>query len=243
MQPLIQLQSLFAKEAPKEVTNALELKIPQLVTEIDDYFEELRSLSKIGFSFSSQENKFSYTQDVISLSTAAYAIVNGVLMLTLPGNGLMKLSLLMGLTGVGLYKYLSKENGIYKERLEAIKTKTNTLKTLLQNDTFKISLIVNIEKDFNTLEEKFQFKPETLTMVKKKRNEIINELKNLLVEENLNGLTRLLDLLRNIKEIEEQTQKLLKLDRLNEEVNKRLNNHVSESPEENEVTEKIKSLL
>ena len=39
-----------------------------------------------------------------------------------------------------------------------------------------------------------------------------------------------------------QTQKLLKLDTLNQEVHKQLHN-VSESPEENEVTEKIKSLL
>lgn len=238
----MQLQSLFSKEEPKNTMNALELNIPQLVKEISDYLEEIRNLTKIGFYFSNENNNFTYTQDSIALGTVAFLVSNGVLLAALPGSGIMKMALVMGLTAVGLYKYFSKENGWYKNRLNFIKTKTTTLKSLLKNDTFKISLIVNIEKDFNTLEEKFKSKPETLLMVKKKRSEMVNELKGLLVEEDLSNLQRLLGLLSNIKEIEEQTQKLLRLDSLNQEVHKYLNSE-SESPEEQEVTEKIKSLL
>lgn len=238
----MQLQSLFSKEEPKNTMNALELNIPQLVKEISDYLEEIRNLTKIGFYFSNENNNFTYTQDSIALGTVAFLVSNGVLLAALPGSGVMKMALVMGLTAVGLYKYFSKENGWYKNRLNFIKTKTTTLKSLLKNDTFKISLIVNIEKDFNTLEEKFKSKPETLSMVKKKRSEMVNELKGLLVEEDLSNLQRLLGLLSNIKEIEEQTQKLLRLDSLNQEVHKYLNNE-TESPEEKEVTEKIKSLL
>ena len=238
----MQLQSLFAKEEVKSSMNPLELNIPQLVTEISDYLEEIRNLTKLGFYFSSQENKFNYTQDAVAMGGVGFLVTNSVLLMALPGTGLMKLSLIMGLSAAGLYKYFSKENGLYKNRLNFVKTKTTTLKSLLKNDTFKISLVVNIEKDFNTLEEKFQSKPETLSMVKKKRTEMVNELKGLLVEEDLSNLQRLLGLLSNIKEIEEQTQKLLRLDSLNQEVHKYLNNE-TESPEEKEVTEKIKSLL
>ena len=65
----------------------------------------------------------------------------------------------------------------------------------------------------------------------------------MLVEEDLSKINNLLSVLINIKEIEEQTQKLLKLDNLNQAVINELQGGVSESPEENEVTEKIKALL
>ena len=80
-------------------------------------------------------------------------------------------------------------------------------------------------------------------MVKKKRIEVVNKLKEMLVEEDLSKINNLLSVLINIKEIEEQTQKLLKLDNLNQAVINELQGGVSESPEENEVTEKIKALL
>lgn len=242
MQPLIKLQSLFSKEEKHETTKALELRIPQLVTDIDDYFEEIRNLAKAGFDFSNDSNTFNYTQEAIITSAFLMALSTAIFLFLLPGNGWIKEALIVGLTFAGAFKYFSKEKGFFRNRINYVTSQTKTLKTLLQNDTFKVSLIVNIEKDFNTLEEKFQLKPDTLSMVKKKRNDIINELKTLLIEENLNSLKRLLELLRNIKEIEEQTEKLLKLEALNEEVSKQLS-HVSVSPEENEVTEKIKALL
>lgn len=240
----MQLQSLFSTEEKKsETLNALELNISQLVKEILEYLEEIRNLTKLGFNFSMKENKFHYTQDGQFAGIGAFFVSNTLLMMSLPGSGLIKMALIAGITGAGVYKYFSRDNGLYKNRMNYVRNKTTTLESLLKNDTFKVSLIVNIEKDFNTLEEKFQSKPETLSMVKKKRTEMINELKTILVEEDLNHLPRLLGLLTNIKEIEEQTQKLLKLDSLNHEVHKQLNAQVTESEEENEVTEKIKALL
>lgn len=239
----MQLQSLFSQEEKKDTFNALELNISQLVKEISDYLEEIRSLTKLGFYFSMEDNKFIYTQDAYMAGSIGFIGSNMLLLAALPGSGIMKIALLAGITGAGVYKYFSKENGIHKEKMNYVKSKTETLKTLLKNDTFKVSLIVNIEKDFNTLEEKFQYKPDTLALVNQKRLHILNELKSILVEENLNNLQRLLSLLTNIKEIEEQTQKLLKLDSLNAEVHKQLNSQVTENLEDNEVTEKIKSLL
>lgn len=240
----MQLQSLFSQQEKKETFNALELNISQLVKEISDYLEEIRSLTKLGFYFSMEENKFRYTQDAYMAGSLGFIGSNILLLAGLPGSGLMKVALLAGITGAGVYKYFSKESGLYKDRINYVKNKTETLKALLKNDTFKVSLIVNIEKDFNTLEDKFQFKPDTLSLVKQKRLHILNELKSILVDENLNNLQRLLSLLSNIKEIEEQTQKLLKLDSLNAEVHKQLNTTVVEDNiEDNEVLDKIKSLL
>lgn len=240
----MQLQSLFSTEEKKSETfNALELNISQLVKEILEYLEEIRNLAKLGFSFSIKEKKFYYTQECLTGGGTAFVASNGLLLLGLPGNGLIKTGLVFGLVATAFYKYFSMKSGIYKNRINSLKSKTDTLESLLKNDAFKVSLVVNIEKDFNTLEEKFQSKPETLSMVKKKRSEMINELKTILVEEDLNNLNKLLNLLSNIKEIEEQTQKLLKLDTLNQEVHKQLNSEMTQTEEENEVTEKIKSLL
>lgn len=239
----MQLQSLFSQEEKPDSFSPLELNLSQLVQEINDYLEEIRNLTKLGFYFSMEDNKFTYTQDAMAFGSLGFFSSTTLLLATLPGSGIMKAALLAGITGAGVYKYFSKDNGIYKERIHYVKNKTETLKALLKNDSFKVSLIVNIEKDFNTLEEKFKLKPETLSLVKKKRSDMINELKSILVEENLNNLQRLLSLLTNIKLIEDQTQKLLKLDNLNHEVHKQLNSEMTESLEDNEVTEKIKSLL
>lgn len=240
----MQLQSLFSKEEEKKDTyNALELNISQLVKEINEYLEAIRTLTKFGFYFSMEENKFIYTQDAYMGGTISFIGANMLFLTALPGNGLMKMALIAGITGAGIYKYFSKEDGIHKDKINYVKNKTETLKALLKSDEFKVSLIVNIEKEFNILEEKFQLKSETLSLINKKRTYVINELKSILVEENLNNLQRLLFLLSNIQEIEQQTKKLLKLDNLNEKVDKQLNSQVTDSLEDNEVTEKIKSLL
>ena len=237
----MQLQALFQKEEVSE--SVLELNISKIVEEIENYLEEIRNLTKLGFNFSIKDNKFNITQDAISMAGAALIFGNIGINLALPGSGIMKIALVTGLLGTLVYKYLSKNNGIFKERLLAIQEKTNNLNALIKNEKFRIALIVNIEKDFNTLEEKFETKPETLSMVKKKRVEVVNKLKEMLVEEDLSKINNLLNVLINIKEIEEQTQKLLKLDNLNQAVISELQGGVSESPEENEVTERIKALL
>lgn len=240
---IMQLQSLFSKEEKSDNFNALELNISQLVQEINDYLEVIKNLAALGFSFSMQDNVFTHTQAAKEIGGLGFLISTTLLVAALPGSGIMKIALVAGLTGAAVYKLFSRENGIHKEKINFIKNKTETLHALMKNDSFKVGLIVNIEKDFNTLEEKFQLKPETLSLVKKKRSDMINEIKSILIEENLNNLPRLLILLTNIKQIEEQTQKLLKLDQLNSEVNKHLNSEVTENLEDNEVTEKIKSLL
>jgi hypothetical protein len=243
----MQLQSLFSTEIfteeKKEIPNLLELNISQLSKEISDYLEKIKDLTELGFHFSIQDNNFSYTKEVFLAGGIAFFVSNVLLLAALPGSGFIKMALIAGIVGAGVYKYFSIERGIYKNEINYVKEKTKILQSLFKNDEFKILLIVNIEKNFNTLEEKFQSKTDTLLMIKKKKDEMLNELKTILIDEDLNNLQKLLYLLTNIKEIEEQTQKLLKLENLNSEVYKQLNVQVSHFEEENEITEKIKSLL
>lgn len=238
----MQLQSLFSKKENSEKSKELELKIPQLIEEVEDYFKIIKNLSF--FDYSKETNKFTYTAEGLGTGFFMMLMSNALLLMFTPGNGISKAALIFFLTCALGYKTFNKRDGIFSSRIKYIKSKTETLKALLQNDSFKISLIVNIEKEFNSLEEKFQSKPETLSMVKKKHNEIISELKTLLIEENLSNLERILTLLKNMKDLEGQIKKLLKLENLNEEVHKQLNSTSIFTEEEKvEVDKNFKSLL
>ena len=79
---------------------------------------------------------------------------------------------------------------------------------------------------------------------KYKKAKVIHELKNLLIEEDVKRITEIYTILKEIKILEEETQKLLKLDLLNHEINKKLNDvGIETSLDEEAVTQKIKSLL
>ena len=241
----MQLRALFQeKKSETEKTSIINLNISQLTDEVKNYLYENENLSKMGYRYSLQDNKFSLKEELVFGMSIGSLMLGIAGFIVIPGNFIFKTICIGGILGVGLYKLLSQNDGIYSNKIKYIKEKTEDLQILLKNDQFKVSLIVNIEKDFLVLENKFQNNEETLKLVKNKKAKVIHELKNLLIEEDVKRITEIYTILKEIKILEEETQKLLKLDLLNHEINKKLNDvGIETSLDEEAVTQKIKSLL
>lgn len=254
----MQLQSLFSsKEEKKKDKKLVELDINLLTEEITNYLEQIRKIG-LWFEFEEDENKFKYTEDlklVILGFSIFITIVNFSVVKYLPDFFWLNYVILNIFSCFGIYKCIDQEKGIFKNKLRNIKNKRKILNDLLKDDKFKVSLIVNIEKYFDNLEKKFQSN-EIITTVKRQRTSIVKEIKGILIEEKLNNLGRLLELLQDMKkmeeqseilmkEIEEQTKKSCKLEMLENEVKNQLGKK-SETEEVEyikDINKKIKSTL
>ena len=301
MQKLTQIRSLFStqdeKNEPIKIeeaqsmfakTSELDLQVTKLVEEIEGYFTEIRELQDAGYHFSHTKGDFRYTQDLIAIASVGSVVGGGVSLGVLPEVGFIGGLVVLGLNFMVAYKITNKKTGIYAKRLKKIKATQATLKRLFNNEEFKISLVLNIEKNFNVLEERFKSKlgenhhktatlslvkndgetnisgyedqhenfgrkqiTENLKLIKEKKNSVLNSLKGLLVENDMNNLSSILDVLITVEGIEKETKKLLKIDKFNQEIDKSLSkvnvtkeeNEISEDQNEAIITEKIRSLL
>lgn len=239
----MQLKSLFSSEKKNKNINMLNLKISELIKEIDKYFEKIRKLKQAGFKVSIEKNRIDYTQEHFCIGAIAISLMSMLLMILLPGGGILKILSIVGLTSLGTFQFLSKEKGFYKNEIKYVTTQTENLNAILKTESFKISLIINIENQFNLIEEKFKNNPETFLQIKNEKNMIIKEIKDLLIEEDINNLISMVGLLRNLEDVEKKTEKLIKLNALNKEVSKQLHNNEIDEKEEIESPEKFKKLL
>ena len=239
----MQLKSLFSSEKKNKNINMLNLKISELIKEIDKYFEKIRKLKQAGFKVSIEKNRIDYTQEHFCIGAIAISLMSMLLMILLPGGGILKILSIVGLTSLGTFQFLSKEKGFYKNEIKYVTTQTENLNAILKTESFKISLIINIENQFNLIEEKFKNNPETFLQIKNEKNMIIKEIKDLLIEEDINNLISMVGLLRNLEDVEKKAEKLIKLNALNKEVSKQLHNNEIDEKEEIESPEKFKKLL
>lgn len=239
----MQLKSLFSSEKKNKNINMLNLKISELIKEIDKYFEKIRKLKQAGFKVSIEKNRIDYTQEHFCIGAIAISLMSMLLMILLPGGGIVKILSIVGLTSLGTFQFLSKEKGFYKNEIKYVTTQTENLNAILKTESFKISLIINIENQFNLIEEKFKNNPETFLQIKNEKNMIIKEIKDLLIEEDINNLISMVGLLRSLEDVEKKTEKLIKLNALNKEVSKQLHNNEIDEKEEIESPEKFKKLL
>ena len=141
----MQLRALFQeKKSETEKTSIINLNISQLTDEVKNYLYENENLSKMGYRYSLQDNKFSLKEELVFGMSIGSLMLGIAGFIVIPGNFIFKTICIGGILGVGLYKLLSQNDGIYSNKIKYIKEKTEDLQILLKNDQFKVSLIVNI---------------------------------------------------------------------------------------------------
>lgn len=219
----MQLKKLFYRRdnenENKEKDIILNIEPERLLLELSEYTDNIRFLKKRGFLFSMEENKFTCNNE--AKATAMGLVFLGLLFSSSDWIGLFSFSFL---TSALLLKYFSQKHGIFKEKIEMAKVKTETIKVLFHNDLFKKSLLVNIEKNFLDLKNKFIQLPGKVYNLENEHLNILEDLKYLMVQESHQDINKLFILLNEFQEINNEVKTLLKIDVLTHEVNKELKN-------------------